>query len=329
MWEADFVQSFLKPLQWNESSACFSLPLGAVWAVTVTLAAGTDARVGRAGLIFRTSHSRAPEAQPRLLREPNSSLRRRRAVSVPCCRSVSAAMPCTCAAAGNAQGPCSSVLFSQVPEAKPWQKVPSQPVSLQGRVLEPNWSRVLLQSAGMYNWSITGVPLEYHWSITAAPAATLGWARAPGLALDLCVSNSLAYQAEGVQALKFGQNMIIRSLSSATCRRSVCFPTAVQDDLFISFFHVICLDLKGFKAVTLLHKKIQSTWKICQWFWMRLQVLVTFSLLHMCLPSGLIKPPNTGLNGSYSICRQDESHKGKLFKLVFKSESLSNNSLKF
>lgn len=62
---------------------------------------------------------------------------------------------------------------------------------------------------------------------------------------------------------------------------------------------------------------------------MRLQVLVTFSLLHMCLPSGLIKPPNTGLNGSYSICRQVESHKGKLFKSAFKSESLSKNSLKF
>lgn len=62
---------------------------------------------------------------------------------------------------------------------------------------------------------------------------------------------------------------------------------------------------------------------------MRLQVLVAFSLLHMCLPSGLTKPPNTRLNGSYSICSQVENQKGKLFKLAFKSESLSNNSLKF
>lgn len=64
--------------------------------------------------------------------------------------------------------------------------------------------------------------------ITAAPAAKLGWARAPGLVLDLCDRNDLAYQAEGVQALKSVQNMIIRNFSSATCRRFICFSTPAQ-----------------------------------------------------------------------------------------------------
>lgn len=77
---------------------------------------------------------------------------------------------------------------------------------LQERVLE-------VELGAAVSWN---VQLE----ITAAPAATLGWPRAPGLALDLCGRNGLAYQAEGV---KFVQNMIIRNFRSATRTRFVCF----------------------------------------------------------------------------------------------------------
>lgn len=117
-------------------------------------------------------------------------------------------MPCMCAAAGAAQGPCSSVVFSQVPEG-----------AFRACVASGKGS-----GTGAGCCSSQNVQLD----VTAAPAARLGWARAPGLALDLCESNDLAYQAEGVLALKCVQNMIIRNFTSATCRRFISFSTPAQ-----------------------------------------------------------------------------------------------------
>lgn len=152
-----------------------------------------------------------------------------------CCSPACAAGQCVqvCCVCRNCTGHCSSVLCSQAPE--PWQKVPAQPVLLLHLEL----------GAAPVSWN---VQLE----ITAA---ILGWARASALALDLCDSNGLAYQAQGVQALKSVHNMIIRNFRSATQRRVVSFSTPAQDNLCISSFHVICLDFKGFRAVTLLHEK--------------------------------------------------------------------------
>lgn len=101
---------------------------------------------------------------------------------------------------------------------------------LQGGVLE------LEPGAAPVTWNV-------QLDITAAPAARLGWARAPGLALDLYDSNDLAYQDEGVQTLKLVQNMIIRNFTSATCRR----------------IYMLFNTSSGIRAVTLLHEKIQLT----------------------------------------------------------------------
>lgn len=97
-------------------------------------------------LSFRTPHSRTPEAQPRLLRELNSSLRRRRAVSVLCC--------CSCLCCGSASAAVQAAGTAQGLAAL-WC-----PPKLQshGRGCLHSlccfciWSWVLLQSVGMSSW---------------------------------------------------------------------------------------------------------------------------------------------------------------------------------
>lgn len=141
--------------------------------VTVTLAAGTDAWVGRALAaylqIFSQQNSRGPASPPKgakfILEEEESCVSALLQLScelkAPCCPSASAAMPCTCAAAGTALW-CS-----------PKFQRPSHGRSclhslcrFRERLLCRSQSQVLLQSAGMCSWSIT-----------AAPAARLGWAK--------------------------------------------------------------------------------------------------------------------------------------------------------
>lgn len=69
-------------------------------------------------------------------------------------------------------------------------------MSLQGKAPVPEPE----PGAAPVSWN---VQLEYH----CCSCSQTGMGQ--GLALDLCDSNGLAYQAEGVQALKFGQNTLL------------------------------------------------------------------------------------------------------------------------
>lgn len=103
MWEVDFVKSFLNAVQWNESSARLSLPLGAYGGrLCEPVTAGTDAWVGRALPAylqnFSQQNSRGPALPPEgakfILEEEESCVSALPQLScllkALCCRSVSA-----------------------------------------------------------------------------------------------------------------------------------------------------------------------------------------------------------------------------------------------